>query len=216
MTIKHNFMPRIVAVSLLSLSPLITHAASADPVAKVGKPQRSTKDGWYLGADIGHDILDTSRWSDWKNHYNFSTELGYKKDHWRYEAQYTHFVDKYRGFFGGTQNTSLILGNVYYDFDNPNSKFTPFIGAGLGYMFNRGSDTLTTTTTNNNVVTSMTRSGTGNYHAAVAQITAGVSYQVTDNLSAKISYRQLFTTNSRTGVFPAKSLFGAGFSYKFD
>lgn len=147
--------------------------------------------GLYVGADAGmsfpikekikHDgVSDTLELKDgwvgdivvgWAFDNNFRTELdvGYRD----YDmGDFNHVSNK------GSLKSWAVTANVLYDFKNT-TKFTPFVGAGIGAAYAK----LENDTTN--------QDGSATKVALLG--TAGISYQITDALSTSLAYRY-FTT----------------------
>lgn len=87
------------------------------------------------------------------------------------------------------------MANAYYDFDT-GTKWTPYIGAGIGAVYLGGKVEEAGTT-----VTEMGRTGLG------YQGIGGVAYKINDSLSLKGEYRYLATTETD---LPNSSSLGAG------
>ena len=103
---------------------------------------------------------------------------------------------------GGTDFTKLesqsLMLNAYYDIDT-GTKFTPYVGAGIGYSKLKASYTLT--------AENATLSESDYQFTWPAGV--GVAYAVNDNLSLDLGYRYVDMGNVKKNYEP-------GSSYKFD
>ncbi len=88
-------------------------------------------------------------------------------------------------------NVQTLLFNVYYDFRN-SSKFTPYIGAGIGLAFTRAHIDVNTS------VLGFHETGSAEAYSTdfAWQVGAGVAYAITDNVSADLGYRYLGISGS--------------------
>ncbi|MBU2581726.1 MAG: outer membrane beta-barrel protein [Alphaproteobacteria bacterium] len=89
--------------------------------------------------------------------------------------------------------STLVMFNAYYDFDS-RSHFTPYLGVGLGYIYNEtkdGSVALTGGGTG-------TVAGAGKSDAAGA-LMAGVSVALLDRVKLDVGYRFLYMGEATTG-----------------
>ncbi len=85
-------------------------------------------------------------------------------------------------------NVQTLLFNVYYDFRN-STKFTPYVGAGIGLAFSQSYATTDAFLSNGTPVVHYSGSGYSTNFAW--QVGAGVSYAISDNVSADLGYRYL-------------------------
>jgi opacity protein-like surface antigen len=97
---------------------------------------------------------------------------------------------------GGDSKATIGLGNVYYDFGD-NSKFTPFVGAGVGWgKFD---------------------TSVGDDDSWAYQLTAGVSRAFSDRLTGEVAYHYTAApdlTISGTDADYKSSFVGAGLRWK--
>ena len=104
---------------------------------------------------------------------------------------------------GGSVSVNTFLANGYYDFKTP-YKITPFVGGGLGVAV------LSAHTSGPNA-TQLTLNSGDSATVFAYQVTAGVSYPVTDRVSLTGSYRYLgtsegsFNTTLYNGLTPLVS-----------
>lgn len=99
--------------------------------------------------------------------------------------------------------STLVMFNLYYDFDN-RSRFTPYIGAGLGVAVH---DTTPGTV-------ALTAGGTGTIAGesktdAAGALMAGVSVALLDNVHFDVGYRFLYLGSATTGELVATPAGGA-------
>lgn len=80
--------------------------------------------------------------------------------------------------------SQFLMANVYYDFDL-DSDWTPYVGAGIGYARVKANNNFYDYNSGSN--SSLSKSS-GNF---AWNLTAGVSYDVTENLSIDASYRYM-------------------------
>lgn len=78
--------------------------------------------------------------------------------------------------------SQFVMANVYYDFDL-DSNWTPYVGAGIGYARVKADNQVNF----GGEVASLSKSS-GNF---AWNLTAGISYEMTDNLSIDASYRYI-------------------------
>ncbi|OOZ63274.1 hypothetical protein BOW45_11010 [Solemya velum gill symbiont] len=140
--IKKSIMlkPRIILITAFAVAFQTALASSA--IAGVTK-------GAYFGVDVGYSWLDDYTYfldgsssgdhpTDFDGGLIWTLKGGYGYDNgWRAELELSHRendVDSFNDMdgSGSVTNTSLFL-NALYDFDS-GSMFTPFLGAGVGYM----------------------------------------------------------------------------------
>ena len=169
-----------VLLASFALVPLASVAKAADYAAPA--PQQTSASGLYFRGDLGGSWLDwgtaTSPWA-----FTGGAGVGYQFDPnlrtdltWDWSGNYTVAP-------GASVNTSLVLGNVYYDWKN-DSAFTPYVGAGVGYGW-QWSD-------NSSLVP-------GNQGLAVG-LAAGVAYDMTNNLAVDVGYHFHDIVSSGTSV----------------
>ncbi len=100
------------------------------------------------------------------------------------------------------QRGAVALFNAYYDFKN-SSRFTPYIGGGLGFQYvdinrtNTTTETVTQYDPSGNATTtarySVSPSGGGTALSFAAALAVGFSYAVTDITELDFGYRYLYT-----------------------
>jgi outer membrane protein OmpA-like peptidoglycan-associated protein len=178
---------RIIA-GILSAGLAVGFAAAA----------QAETNGWYAGADAGLSIAPTIKFKSggyrWKESqdlgYGVLGQLGYGFGPVRVEGELgwrSNDVDKVKQPFngasgGGSLDAASAMANVYYDIAT-GTRFTPFIGAGVGAV-----DVSADKIRANGVTFS------DNDHIAPAyQGIAGVSYALDDHLSLKADYHYLHT-----------------------
>jgi len=189
-------------------------------------------DGLYVGAEAGVNFVpklkfnaNANTWAQQQDPgYAILGQVGYGFGKVRLEGEIgwrQNEINKYRDDFGaakanGNISGVSIMGNVYYDFVN-SSKFTPYIGGGIG-----GIDV----NFDNLKAGGVPVTNDGDFQFAYQAI-AGVSYAVNEQLSVKADYRYLGTTDGNfntstqfAGGGPAKGSYEShsvlvGFTWKF-
>lgn len=181
----------------------------------------SSPSSWYVRGDVGHARFDRptiiegdrfefinpnidDQWSGGLGvgyYFSRSVRADLTWDH-RFETDVTGSVAAGTVNFPGNQRFGLksdvFLANLYYDFDN-RSRFTPYIGMGIGFTVNK--------TTGGTVVdpcavpcfTDGRIAGDSHRHIAGALMT-GFSYNVRDRLHFDAGYRFLYLGEARTGL----------------
>jgi opacity protein-like surface antigen len=169
-------------------------AANATDMSPDVPSDVATTSGFYLRADAGASFLN---WSGGANDWNYVGDFGAGYDFGN--GLRTDVTGNWTGAYkvapGATIDTRMVLGNVYYDWKN-DSALTPYIGAGLGYGW-----------------TDATGGGYVNTSGAAVGLTAGVSYEMTNNLALDMGYR--FHDILTGGATPAEHQVTAGLRVKF-
>jgi opacity protein-like surface antigen len=93
--------------------------------------------------------------------------------------------------------SDVFLANLYYDFDC-RCQFTPYVGAGLGFVRHHTSTGTVTDNVNGLGVTGTIDSGSST-HVAAALMT-GVSFQVRERMNIDAGYRFLYLGETATGA----------------
>lgn len=179
----------------------------------------SSPSSWYIRADVGYgrfdrpsivelDRFDLSnakiddQWSAGAGigyYFSRSVRGDLTWDH-RFETDVSGSVPAPLVNFPGQRTfgmkNDVFLANLYYDFDT-RSRFTPYIGLGLGFTHN--------TTTKGSVpndpcgcFTDVTIAGASKWSVAGALMT-GFSYNVRDRLHLDAGYRYLYLGEAHTG-----------------
>lgn len=191
--VRTAYLPLVAGVSMA-----IAGAASAQD-----QPMPDWSKNVYLRFDTGASFsTDANRNfgnSDFGNSYALGGGIGYRFDpHWR-----TDMTLGYRGDYGFTTTTGVgpshgdvdaLVGllNGYYDFTSY-AGFTPYIGGGVGFSSNHISPTTVAVgpfggSLNNDTSTQF-----------AWQVSAGVSYDLTQNWALDLGYRYLDMGEARTG-----------------
>jgi opacity protein-like surface antigen len=179
----------VLVASLISLPMVAAHAADAgmDVPSDV-----ATTSGFYLRGDVGASFLNYSGFSN-DTSWVAGGGFGYQfNDNFRADMT-VDWSGKYAVAPGADMRTTAVLGNVYFDWKN-DSMFTPYVGAGLGYGWAQGANYT---------------DGKG----IAAGLAAGVSVDMTSNLSADIGYR--FRDIMLSGTDPQEHQVTAGLRFKF-
>ena len=93
--------------------------------------------------------------------------------------------------------SDVFLANLYYDFDC-RCGFTPYVGAGLGFVKHKTTAGTVTDTVNGTGITGTVESGSST-HVAAALMT-GVSFQVRERMNIDAGYRFLYLGETATGA----------------
>ena len=159
----------------------------------VGAASAAQPDGWYTAIDLGYHqpLEDSNQIGDrakFKGDFAGFGRVGYRlAPNWRVELEGGYRADKladYNHILGdhsGHINTESLMVNGLYDF-LPDSRFQPFVGAGVGA---------------NRFDVNQTLSGPdylSSHRSAVAfQGIAGLSWMVSDRTNVDLTYRYLQT-----------------------
>ena len=169
-----KYLSTIVTTSLLSLSPLTIDSANADEFKK----------GFYssysLGTGTYSDLILSGTIFALPFDYGFSYEAGVGYDfgeRFRTELSYTNTTSSIST--GHQAKFGSFMLNGYVDFPIENSKWAPFVGAGIG-------------TTNVDATNLCTAGGTDDCKDNVGTfaISGGVNYALNDTteITTKVSY----------------------------
>jgi len=184
-------------LSLAALMPFAAHAADYDPPIFVEEAPEyvpvEVGSGWYLRGDIGYNISET--------HYEFSY-LGVDTDNSRIFGGLGvgyRFTDYFRGELNlgflsqdtldatdGINTVSLEntvwsgMANAYVDLGTI-AGFTPYVGAGAGMVYSRSAAS----------VEPLGFSVSDDQYEFAYSLTAGVAYQMTQNLLVDVGYQYL-------------------------
>jgi opacity protein-like surface antigen len=157
---------------------------------------------WTLGGGIGYYFNKNVRGDLTYDHRFKSDVSGYRYD----QSQLGGGVDceaapGLQSSCHGTRSFGLksdvFLANLYYDFDC-RCQFTPYVGAGLGFVRHHTSVGKVTDTVNGGGVTGAIDSGSSTHVAAA--LMAGVSFQVRPNMNIDAGYRFLYLGETATGA----------------
>jgi len=173
-----------------AMVPLATTGKAAD--IGYAPPDAVVNSGIYIRGDIGASYLNwsgaTSNWA-WVG----DGGIGYQFDqNLRADITYNRTGDY--GLTGGGVSSSMLLGTVYYDFAN-SSAFTPYIGAGVGYGWEYGHGVA------------------ADVNGVAIGLTAGVAYNITNNLALDVGYRFHDILNSTQST--QEHQLAAGVRFKF-
>ena len=165
-------------------------------------------DGWYAGAEAGVNFVPKLKFDTTGNTwhqkqdpgYAILGQVGYGFGKIRLEGELgwrQNEINKFSDDFGdhsvdGNISGVSFMGNVYYDFVN-SSKWTPFVGAGIG-----GIDL----NFDNLKAGGVPVTNDGDFVFAYQGI-AGVSYAVNEQLSIKADYRYLGTVDGNYNLSSA-------------
>ncbi len=185
-----KFLKMVILAGLVS-APMLSVAQAADANAFVPS-EVSTTSGFYLRGDAGASFLN---WSGGDDDTTFVAGggFGYQfNDNFRADMT-ADFSGDYSIAPGAKLDTTILLGNVYFDLKN-DSMFTPYVGGGLGYGWAQGS-------------------GYKDDSGFAAGLAAGVSVDMTTNLALDVGYR--FRTIMVNGNDPREHQVTAGIRFKF-
>jgi outer membrane protein OmpA-like peptidoglycan-associated protein len=200
-------------------------------ISAIGGAASAQTDGWYVGAEAGVTKVpgigfdnDSNGWHQKQNlGYGVLGQAGYGFGPVRVEGEIGFRRNDLSTFSGaaGDQSPGGSIGgisgmaNVYYDF-NTGTRFTPYLGAGLG-----GLDLAT-----NNISAGGVGVSNDSRLAFAYQGIAGISYAVDEALSIKADYRYLRTAEeglavensygggNATAAYASHAIM-IGFTYKF-
>ncbi len=210
----------LAAGSIASASAADLHGGSIKDGYMPAPAMVSSPSSWYIRADLGHarfdrpSIVEIDRF-DFSNakiddQWSVGGGIGYyfsksvrgdlTWDH-RFETDVSGYVPAPLVNFPGQRTfgmkNDVFLANLYYDFDT-RSRFTPYIGMGLGVAHN--------TTTNGSVpndpcgcFTDVNIAGASKWSVAGALMT-GVSINVRERLHIDAGYRYLYLGEAHTGL----------------
>jgi outer membrane protein OmpA-like peptidoglycan-associated protein len=174
---------------------------------------------WYMGADVGANLLENSDVKGNGNNFKTDYDLGYGA---LGQAGYSFGALKVEGELGwrrndvdkvtggtssGSASVFSLMGNVLYDF-MPASTWHPFVGAGVGPAYVDGK-------------------GGGQYSGSDWQFAyqgiAGVGYDLSNNWALKTQYRYFSTLDYDTKDNSSRKMEAeyhshailVGFTYKF-
>lgn len=125
----------------------------------------------------------------------------------RFEAEARGTLGDNRSGVAGVRSfgleSTLVMFNMYYDFDN-RTRFTPYVGAGLGYVHHETKDGSVR----------LRGGGTGTIagastNDAAGAFMAGVSVALLDQLKLDVGYRFLYMGETTTGALVATPRGGA-------
>lgn len=214
-------------VASASAADLHGHRGGSIKDSYAAAPVASGPSGWYVRADVGHaryddpTMIEDGRFTLTNRSIEDNWAIGggvgyYFSRSVRGDLTWDHrFKSDVRGsipFVGGGQLTDfpgerqfgmksdVFLANLYYDFDM-RSRFTPYIGMGLGVTHNK--------TTAGSVPDFLDPCGCGFTNVSIAgasqwsvagALMAGASFNVRDRLHIDAGYRFLYLGDAHTGV----------------
>lgn len=185
-----KFLKTVFLAGLVS-APMFSAAQAADANAYVPS-EVATTSGFYLRGDAGASFLNWSGGDD-DTSYVAGGGFGYQfNDNFRADVT-AEFSGNYSVAPGAKLDTTIILGNAYFDLKN-DTMFTPYVGGGLGYGYAQGS-------------------GINDDSGFAAGLAAGVSVDMTTNLALDVGYR--FRTIMIDGDDPMEHQVTAGIRFKF-
>lgn len=180
-------MKKIISTSLVACSVMLTANAYG-------------ADGLYVSADVGLAMLNDADATDrslpgieanmeYDAGVAVIAALGYRMQQFRFEGEIGYQVndfDQQSGFgqnldLEGDQTVLSFLANVYYDIPT-NSRFTPFITAGIGFAMVDINDLRYAAATRQQPFSD-------DDTVLAGQVGAGVSYAVNDKTDVELKYR---------------------------
>ncbi len=185
-----TFLKSILLAGLVA-TPFIASAQAADADPYVPS-EISTTSGFYLRGDGGASFLNWTGGSD-DTSWVVGGGIGYQiNDNFRTDLT-ADWSGDYSIAPGAKLATTVVLGNVYFDWKN-DSMFTPYVGGGLGYGWAKGV-------------------GFADDKGLAAGLAAGVAVDMTNNLSLDVGYR--FRDIMLSGDDPKEHQVTAGIRFKF-
>lgn len=146
------------------------------------------KDAWSLGGGFGRYLTCNVR-ADITVDHHFNSDV--------YGTNGNQFSPAYGQHKFGYENT-VTLANIYYDFDT-RSRFTPYIGIGLGFVHNQINSGSGTVAAGGPGPGNLIRiNGNDNWHAAAALMT-GFSLALRERMHLDAGYRFLYLGEAKTG-----------------
>jgi opacity protein-like surface antigen len=188
-----NAFKSILLASVIA-APIAISAQAADlGTDDVPAATDSTLTGLYLRGDIGWSFLDVNG-LDNDDTWVAGGGVGYQfTDFFRTDIT-ADFSGEYEVAPGADISTSVVLGNVYFDWANE-SMFTPYVGVGAGYGWVNGS-------------------GTASDDDGLALgASAGVAIDITNNIAIDTGYRYRNIDVSGDNVQEHQA--AVGFRFKF-
>lgn len=167
----------------ISLMAAVAAAAITVTAAGAASAQDS---GWYVRGDLGGNFqgeVDGSPKAKADDGWIVSGGGGYALGNgFRAEGELAYLDSDLKGSAGGDVKTLGAFANGYYDF-NTGTKFTPFVGAGIGFANVKVDSPL------------VDDDDTGFAY----QVKAGVGYQFNDRLIGEAAYRYMGVTDVTIG-----------------
>jgi opacity protein-like surface antigen len=160
---------KVFLLAGVMLAPIVATAHAADPYADDAPAAADPAlVGLYLRGDLGWSFLEWDGGAD-DSTFVAGGGVGYRYNE-SFRADVTlDWSGDYDIGAGNEISTAVVLGNLYFDFDN-DTMFTPYVGAGAGYGFVEGS-------------------GVPDDDGFAFGVAAGVSVDLTNNISVDTGYR---------------------------
>ena len=143
----------------------------------IGYSSAKNEDSWTLGVGLGYNLHDNFR-GDLTLDYHDDAEISAIAP----AATAKHEADL---------SSTIVLANVYYDIRERDS-FTPYVGAGIGFTYNKMDRRSIVT---GGVTTTTGGDGTTAFAAALM---AGFSYRMNNRWMFDAGYRYLFLGDAKT------------------
>ena len=179
----------ILLAGVLAVSSGGAYAADTDPYVP---SDAATTTGFYLRGDAGASFLNWSGGND-DTSWVAGGGVGYQfNDNFRADVT-ADWSGSYSIAPGATLDTTVVLGNAYFDLKN-NSMFTPYVGGGVGYGWASGP-------------------GYADTSGLAYSLAAGVSVDMTSNLALDVGYR--FRDIVVSSDDPREHQITAGIRFKF-
>jgi opacity protein-like surface antigen len=208
-----NLFKSIAAIMVLALVPAVSFAATKTTTttkthtvynSKTTSKAAAPLSGFYVAGQLGYndpngDILNQN--------IAYAGEFGYRfNQNFRLEGEISYRANNIQNLPGvsGINRMTDYLVNGWYDFANT-SRFTPYVGGGIGYARDKGIA--------NGLATGTTTSAGDD--AFVYQLGGGVAYKLCNNWALTADYRYINTNTFKNIGESISSEYRAGVRYSF-
>lgn len=176
----------VIGAASLALS---TASFAGGPEAPSTTP--ANQNGWYMGAHAGIAALLSDSISGRDNSMDAGASVGYRFGQFRVETEVSYMRD-----FDAKFNIYNAMVNGIYDF-NLDSKFTPYIGIGVGYSH-----------FSNNGAIFFTNSSAFAYQGLI-----GFTYSLNKHLDLGLGYRIMSWTSNPFNIFQNSINVSLGYNF---
>lgn len=156
-------------------------------------------DGVYAGAHGGAAIPTGDNNSSVDTGYIVGGQLGYRLTHVRVEGEFSFIRNSVAAFEAVQTNVTTYMANGYYDIP-VSDRFSPYLGAGMGFAHGWASDTVSNQSTDPD-------------NQFAYQLIGGLGYNVTPAVTLAFQYRYLsFADNNNDAVSGLEGVINYAFS----